>query len=75
MIRITYDPGAHAAYIYLVKPYIACVKRTVVAVENRIMLDFDSNDRLIGIEVLCAERYLNKETLREAKYPRVEDLE
>ena len=52
VLRVTYDPKARAAYIYLtgtIGPGEA--KRTVTATPD-INLDFDAEGRLIGIELL-----------------------
>ena len=70
-MRITYDPKADAAYIYLVdeiRP--GGVARTYPCdpreVNGQINLDFDSEGRLLGIEVLDARRKLPEDLLRGA---------
>ena len=55
VLRATFDPAADAAYVYLlpadaVEPSVA---RTV-AVDAAINLDFDDEDRLIGVEILSS---------------------
>jgi len=70
-MRVKYDASADAAYIYLL-PEIAAggVERTVPVdpreVDGMINLDFDSDGRLVGIEVLDASRLLSPDTLRTA---------
>ena len=59
-MKVTYDKEADAAYIYL-KDKIAKgeVKNTISMNEN-IILDFDSNKKLIGIEILSASKVVPK---------------
>lgn len=68
-MRITYDSDADAAYIYLVDEIArGGVARTVpveaLASEAMINLDFDSDGRMLGIEVLDASRVLPASVLR-----------
>lgn len=71
-MRVTYDKDANAAYIYVVDP----IKRgeaqhrktlSFSGDQNRAMadfvLDFDTDGKLLGIEVLSAQRFLRDETL------------
>ncbi|NYG58757.1 uncharacterized protein YuzE [Nocardioides daedukensis] len=67
-IRVSYDESANAAYIELTDigagdsaQMYAC---DPVAVGGMINLDFNSEGRLIGIEVLDARRMLPVELLR-----------
>lgn len=73
-MHITFDPEANAAYIYLkdsIEP--GGVSRSEFCdVELRggpVFLQFDSNGRLIGIEILGARELLLDETLDEAQRP------
>lgn len=73
-MRVTYDPYADAAYIYLREIEPGGTKATVdaeeaegIAAGGSIMLDFDDDGRLIGIEVLRAKRGLPKELIAEAE--------
>lgn len=63
IMRITYDKIADAAYFYLI-PTIkkGGVKKTVEASED-VYMDYDENNKLIGVEVLSASRNLAKKTL------------
>ena len=55
-MRITYDVEVDAAYIYL----SATVKDPeTVQIDDDINLDFDANNRLVGIEVLSASERLD----------------
>ena len=55
-MRITYDAEADAAYIYLTDLIDAPDTRDA---DTDIYLDFDSGDRLVGIEVLDASKRLD----------------
>ena len=56
-MRVTYDPAADAMYLYLTErsPGTPDVARTE-EVATGVMLDFDAEDRVIGIEVLAVSR-------------------
>lgn len=67
-MRITYDPDADAAYLYLSDEIPAGgVARTVpveaLAAEMMVNLDFDASNRLVGIEVMDASRVLPADLL------------
>jgi uncharacterized protein YuzE len=71
-MRVRYDPSANAAYIKLIdKIDLGQVKKSyhcdLKKVGGIISLDFDSEGRLLGIEVLDAMRYLPEETLNQAE--------
>jgi len=57
LMRMTYDPAADAMYLYLTErsPGTPDVARTE-EVATGVMLDFDAEDRVIGIEVLAVSR-------------------
>ncbi|KQV14865.1 MULTISPECIES: DUF2283 domain-containing protein [unclassified Kitasatospora] len=62
-LRVTYDKTANAAYVYLTDPQVRNkVSRMYpcdpVAVGGMINLDFDEQERLIGVEVLAASSKL-----------------
>ena len=67
-MKISYDRSADAAYIYLVnqigsgevKNQYHCDVKKVKGIIN---LDFDSEGRLLGIEVLDASRFMSRESL------------
>ncbi|MBW2994803.1 DUF2283 domain-containing protein [Candidatus Woesearchaeota archaeon] len=65
-MKFQYDKEADAAYIYL-KDRIAAgeVKKTVARGKN-IILDFDKNNKLIGIEVLDASKLISKNVISKA---------
>jgi uncharacterized protein YuzE len=68
-MRVTYDPSVDAVYIYLVDDILPGeVFRTYPCdpkkVNGEINLDFDSDGRLLGIEILDASRKLPQTCLR-----------
>jgi uncharacterized protein YuzE len=76
-MKITYDRETDAAYIYLVPIANGGVAQTYpcdpAEVNGMINLDFDSDGRLLGIEVLDASRKLPKsvlDALRKEREPR-----
>jgi len=59
-MKIEYDKESDAAYIYLEYPLKdGQVKKTVEMKEN-IMLDYDAEGRLLGMEILDASKNLSK---------------
>ena len=62
-MRAVYDKKADAAYIYLKdKIKKGEVKKTVPMNEN-VILDFDVNKKLIGIEILSASKIVPRQTV------------
>ena len=59
-MRITYDLEVDAAYIYLTDRVI---DPDTVQIDDDINLDFDANDRLVGIEVLAASERIDLDYL------------
>lgn len=67
-MRLTYDPAANAAYLYIVDPIEPGAAVTQeVAEDSGVILDFDAEGRLLGIEFLSPDTQLRPETLRQAK--------
>ena len=58
-MKITYSKESDAAYIYLKNISPGEVKETIELNEN-IILDFDSQKKLIGIEILSASKIMPK---------------
>lgn len=52
--RVTHDPEADAAYIYLAGPIAPGSIAQTTPIGRRINLDFDAQGRLLGIELLTA---------------------
>ncbi len=69
---ITYDPESGSAYISLVPEDAGFIPRSPITLEEvdalgdaagEIVLDFDEEGRLVGLEVLAPEMLLRSETL------------
>jgi uncharacterized protein YuzE len=71
VMRVTYDPAADAAYIYVteIRDGGVAVSRLVDQAMDgaSVHVDFDHQNRLIGVEVLGASRGLPAETLEGAE--------
>ncbi len=66
-MKFTYDKEVDAAYIYLEYPiHSGQVEKTVELNEN-INLDYDSEGKLLGVEILNAKKNLKEKTLEEAE--------
>lgn len=73
-MKLTYDPEADAAYIYVADRIAAgAVEQTYPCepdgVNGSVNLDFDASGRLVGIEILGAKAILPAETLSKAEWP------
>lgn len=66
MKKVTYDSQVDAAYIYLTTISPGQVVKTIEATTN-VMLDFDKNGHLVGIEVLNASNLLTEDLLKRAE--------
>ena len=73
MIRITYDPVANAAYVYLksVSKGEAVLTRSCHhdVKETMIMVDFNADGHIVGIDIMGARKLLSPETLEQAELP------
>ena len=67
-MEVTYDKRVGAAYIYLIPPEerVRGVAAKSVPFE-KLILDFDADGRLIGIETIEPEEALRPSTLAEAR--------
>ena len=72
-MRVRFDPEANAAYIALPRAEGASVARSHVCDvhldESAILLDFDAEGRLLGVELLGASRLLPGDALDAADRP------
>jgi len=66
-MRIEYDKEVNAAYVYLVETIKDGEAVKTIKVNDNIILDFDKNGKLIGMEVLNAGKILSKEVLLHAQ--------
>jgi uncharacterized protein YuzE len=64
-LKLTYDPEARAAYLYLTSRETIRAEhgRTVWAEECEVILDLDAEGRILGIEILGADVLLRPETI------------
>jgi uncharacterized protein YuzE len=71
-VRTTYDPEANAAYVYLVESVkpgeVAYSRHANIALDRAaITVDFDEDGRVLGIELLGADRLLRAESIEAAQ--------
>jgi len=66
-MKITYEKDIDAAYIYLVDSISKGKAVKTIQLNDNITLDFDKEDKLLGVEVLDASKVLNKEVLLQSQ--------
>ena len=71
-MRLTYDPVADAAYVYLVDAIapggVAQTRASMLDLDRAfIAFDFDVDGKVLGLEILGASRVLSAETLQSAE--------
>jgi len=66
-MKITYDKKADAAYIYIEYPIEKGEAKKTIELNDNIIMDFNEEDKLLGIEVLNASAVLNKEVVSHAE--------
>ena len=64
-MRVTYDQSVDAAYIYLVDA-IKPGESVRQEIAGPLVIDYDAQNKILGIEVLGASKQLRKATLSEA---------
>ncbi|MDI6738713.1 MAG: DUF2283 domain-containing protein [Nanoarchaeota archaeon] len=62
-MKLTYDKEADAAYVYLVRHIRRGEAKKNIKVIGNMVLDFNDNGKLLGIEILNARKILKRETL------------
>lgn len=65
-MKVTYDKEADAMYVYFEEPRAGSAKYTV-ALNDDIIVDFDKDKKIIGIEILSASQNLSKRELKEVQ--------
>lgn len=74
-MRMTYDPDVKAAYVYLVDSIAdgesVSTQHSIFTrgKQSELILDFDSNGHLLGIEILDADQIIRPELLQSADLP------
>ncbi len=66
-MKVEYDKDVDAAYIYLKYPIKDGEAKDTIELNENIILDFDENKKLIGVEILNASKVLDKKALAEVQ--------
>ena len=66
-MRFEYDEDVDAAYIYLKDKIEKGEVKKTISLNDNIIVDFDSKNKLIGIEVLNASAVMPKNSLEKRK--------
>jgi len=66
-MKIEYDKDADAAYIYVVYPLKDGQSKKTTKVKEDIIVDFDKDGKLLGVEVLNASKHLDKKVILQAQ--------
>ncbi len=66
-MKFEYDKEVDAAYIYLEYPIKENETKKTIELNENIILDFNGNGKLLGVEILDASKVLNKKVLLEAQ--------
>ncbi|MFC1768200.1 DUF2283 domain-containing protein [Nanoarchaeota archaeon] len=66
-MKFEYDKEVDAAYIYFEYPIKEGGAKKTVQLNDNIILDYDENDKVIGVEILSASKILKKDVLLEAQ--------
>lgn len=66
-MKFEYDKQVDAAYIYLQYPIKHGEAKKTIALNDNIIMDFNKNNKLIGVEVLNASKVLTRKVLVHAK--------
>ena len=70
-MRITYDPSADAAYIYLQEDAVVATGEPcdgdIYIEDTAVILEYNAQKQLVGIEILGASRLLSAEALAGAE--------
>jgi len=62
-MKFEYDKEADAAYIYVEYPVKEGQAKKTIQLNDNIILDFDENEKLLGVEILNASKHLKKQIL------------
>lgn len=65
-MKVTYDKKVDAMYIYLEDERPKSVKQTI-ALNDDIIIDFDENKKILGIEILYASKNLKEKSLKKVE--------
>lgn len=62
-MKLEYDKEVDAAYVYFKFPIKEGESKKTIQLNDNIILDFDKNQKLLGVEILKASKVLSKEVL------------
>ncbi len=62
-MKLEYDKEVDAAYIYIKYPIKEGEAEKTIELNDDLIVDFDKNDKLIGIEILNASKVIGKNIL------------
>ncbi len=65
-MRFEYDEDADAAYIYIKQSIKKGEVKKTIALNDNIIIDFDKNDKLIGVEILGASKILSRSVIEKS---------
>ena len=65
-MKFEYDKDVDAAYIYLEHPIKDGQVKKTIELNDNIILDFDEDEKLLGVEILDASKVIKKKALVEA---------
>ena len=66
-MKFEYDKDVDAAYIYLEYPIKEGEAKKTIELNEDIIVDFNEEGKLLGVEILNASKVLNKKTLLQAQ--------
>ena len=66
-MKLQYDKEVDAAYIYLEYPIKDKAVEKTIQLNDNIILDFNTNGKLMGVEILDASKLLDKKVILEAE--------
>ena len=67
IMKFEYDEEVDAAYIYVEYPIKDGEAKRTIELDGNIILDFDEEGKLLGVEILDASKVLKKEASLEAQ--------
>jgi len=68
MMKLEYNKDEDVAYIYVVHPIKEGQSKKTARIKEDIILDFDAQGKLLGVEVLNASKHLDKKVILEAEH-------
>ncbi len=65
-MKLTYDKEVDTAYIYMQYPIKDGECKTTKEIDENIIVDFNAEGKIIGVEILNASKVLDKKVMQEA---------